>query len=83
MQSGDPMELNFEGLEMEKLNITTDSVQRVDEKNGVVCLFIMFNLSITANKMSQMTHSFLFFTDNSKKIVTVWARYLSAPERSY
>ena len=53
------------------------------KKNGVVCLFIMFNLSITANKMSQMTHFFLFFTDNSKKIVTVWARYLSAPERSY
>ena len=32
MQSGDLMELSFEGLEMEKLNITTDSVQRVDEK---------------------------------------------------
>ena len=32
------MELNFEVLEMQKLNIPTDSAQSVDEKNGVICL---------------------------------------------
>ena len=33
MQKGDPMELNFEGLEMWKWNIPTDRAQRVHEKN--------------------------------------------------
>ena len=35
---GGDMELNFEVLEMQKLNILTDSAQNVDEKNGVICL---------------------------------------------
>ena len=35
---GGDMELNFEELEMQKLNIPTDSAQSVDEKNGVICL---------------------------------------------
>ena len=34
MQSGDPMELNFEGLEMPKWNVPTDRVQAVDKKWG-------------------------------------------------
>ena len=33
MQNGDPMKLNSEGLEMQKLNISTDRAQRLDEKN--------------------------------------------------
>ena len=32
MQRGCPMELNFEGLGMQKLNIPTDRAQRVDQK---------------------------------------------------
>ena len=36
------MELNFEGLEMQKWNISTNSAQRADEKNGIICLVIMF-----------------------------------------
>ena len=36
------MELNFEGLEMQKWNIPMDRARRVDEKNGVVFLVIMF-----------------------------------------
>ena len=32
------MELNFEGLEMQKWNIPTDRAQRADGKNGVICL---------------------------------------------
>ena len=35
-----PMELNFEGLEMQKWNIPTWA-QRVDEKNGVDCPVII------------------------------------------
>ena len=30
------MELNFEGLEMQKWNVSTDRGWRVDKKNGVI-----------------------------------------------
>ena len=35
------MELNSEGFEMQKQNIPTVRAQRVDEKNGVICLVLM------------------------------------------
>ena len=57
---GEPMELNFEGLEMQKWNISTDKAQRVDEKNGVICLVIMFTPGVMVIKMSKMAH-FLYF----------------------
>ena len=56
----DPMELNFEGLEMQKWNIPTDRAQRVDGKNGVICLVIMFTPQVMVIKMSKMAH-FLYF----------------------
>ena len=34
IQKGDTEKLNFEGLEMQKLNIPTDKTQRADEKWG-------------------------------------------------
>ena len=34
-------------------------------------------------KMSQVAHFFVFSADGSKKPVTVWAKYLSASERSH
>ena len=38
---GDPMELNLEGPEMQKWNITMDRAQREDEENGVICVAII------------------------------------------
>ena len=60
------IELNFEGLEIQKWNIPTDRTQRVDEKNGVICLIIM------------LTHGsfFVFSADDSKILVLVLANYL-------
>ena len=46
------MELNFEGFEMQKLNIPTDRAQRVDEKNEAICLFYMFTSRVTVIRMS-------------------------------
>ena len=60
MQKEDPNELNFEGLWMQKWNIPTDRAQRVDEKNGVICLIIMFAPRVMVIKVSQMSH-FLYF----------------------
>ena len=53
----------IEGLEMQKFNIPTDKAQRVDEKNGViclVCLVMMFTPRVIVIKMSQMAQ-FLYF----------------------
>ena len=36
------MELNFEGLEMQKWNVSTDRGWTVDKKNGVIFLVVMF-----------------------------------------
>ena len=60
MQRGDPMELNFKGIEMQNLNIPTDRVQRVDENNGVICLVLMFTSRFIAIKKSKVAH-FLYF----------------------
>ena len=57
---GGPMELKFEGIEMQKWNIPTDRAQRVDEKYGVICLIIMFTLDINVMNMSKVAH-FLHF----------------------
>ena len=40
-----PMELNFEGLEMQKWNIPTDRVQRVNKKIGWFVV-VMFTLRV-------------------------------------
>ena len=57
--------------------------QRVDEKNWVVCLVIMFNLEALVIKISKMAYLLYFFADNSKTLFIVWANYLSVSERSY
>ena len=37
-----------------------DRAERVDEKNGVICLVIMFTPGVMVIKISKMTH-FLYF----------------------
>ena len=56
---GGSHELNFDGLKMQKWNIPMDRTQRVDEKNGVICL-VMFTARVIVMKMSKMAH-FLHF----------------------
>ena len=37
-----------------------DKIQRLDEKNGVICLVVMFTPRVMVIKMSKMTHLFCF-----------------------
>ena len=60
------MELNFEGLEMQKWNIPRVRAQRVGEKNGVICQVIMLTPALMVIKMSKMAH-FLFFLSMTAK----------------
>ena len=77
------MELNFEGFEMQKLNIPTDRAQRANEKNEVICVIIMITLGVMVIKMYKNGSSFVPYADASKKSGTVWTKYLHASERSY
>ena len=56
MQRENPMELNFE---MQKVHVT-DRAQLVAEKNGAICLLVMFTLRVMVMKMSK-AFQFLYF----------------------
>ena len=62
MQRRYPKELNFEGLEMQKQNIPTDRAQRVDEKNGTIYQFILFNPELWSLKFKNGSYSVLLMT---------------------
>ena len=49
------------------MNIPTDRTQKVDEKNGVICLVIMFTPRVMVIKMSRWLIS-VFSADDSKKL---------------
>ena len=65
------------------MNIPTDRTQRLEEKNGFICLVIMFALGIMVIKMSKMAHFLYFLPITAKKSVSVWAKYLNKSERSH
>ena len=58
MHSGDPIISNFEGLEIQNESKSMGRVQRVEEKNRVICLFIMFNPGVMVIKMSKTADFF-------------------------
>ena len=71
---------------MLKCNIPRDRAQRVDEKNEVIFPVILFtttfNESFMVINLSKMGYFFVFSADDSKKLVQVWAKDLSASGRS-
>ena len=71
MQKEDLMELNFEGLEMQKWNMRTDRAQRVDEKNGVIYLVAMFAPRVKVIKISHIAHFLYFLVMTGKKLSIV------------
>ena len=65
------MELKLEGLEMQKWNMLMGRDRRIDEINAVICLVIIFSPGVKLIKMSKLAHLFVFFADNSRKLVKV------------
>ena len=51
-------------------------------KNWVVSPVITFTIRVMVIKMTKMTHFLYFLLMTAKKIITVWAKYLNASERS-
>ena len=74
------MEFNVKVLAMQIWNVPTDRAQRLDEKNGVISLFIKFTPRVTVIKMSKTTH-LVFSADDSKKFSHRYGKMLSASER--
>ena len=71
MQRSPPVELKLEGLEMQKWNMLMGKDRRIDEINAVICLVIIFSPGVKVIKMSKLAHLFVFFADNSRKLVKV------------
>ena len=63
MQNGNPMGLNFDRLEMQKRNIPIDRAQTVYEKNGVICLVIIFSPGV---KIQKIAHFMYFLLTTAK-----------------
>ena len=76
-QRGTPTQLNFKGLGIQNRNMPAESIQIVDEKNRVICVVIILSPRVLIIKMS------IFSAGNGNKSVTVWAKYLGAPEGPY
>ena len=68
MQRENPMELNFEGLQMQKWNIPMDRAWRGDQNNGAVCLFIMVIPRVMVIKMPKMAHFLYFLLRRAKNL---------------
>ena len=78
-QSGDHMKMNFESFQIQKWMWQTVRVEKVDAKNGVICLVSMFPSWVMVRKLSKKVHFLQFCADLSKKskLVKVIYQYAS------
>ena len=74
---GEVLGLNMEDLEVHKWNILKNKAQKVDGKNGVICLVIMFTPSVTNIKNVKNGSFFVFFADKVK----VWEKYFTTTQK--
>ena len=64
------------------MNVKTVRAEKVDEKNGVLCLVSMFPSWFTVLKLSYKVNFWQFNADLSKKFKSVKAVYMYASKRS-
>ena len=64
---GDHMKTNFQYFQIQKWILQTVRLQKVDEKNGVICLVCMFPSRVMILKLSKKVHFWQFCADVSKK----------------
>ena len=62
--------------------LQTVRAEKVDEKNGVICLVSMFPSWVMVRKLSKKVHFLQFCADLSKKSKSVKAIYIHAYESS-
>ena len=79
----DPMKMNFEIFQIQKWISQTVRAQKVDEKNGLICLVSLFPSWITVLKLSKIVHFLQICADLGKKSKSIKAIYLYPFERSH
>ena len=72
---------DFESSSNTKTNVTK-GVEKVNEKNGVICLVSMFSSWVIVLKLSKKVHLLQYCADFSKKTKPVKAIYIYASKRS-
>ena len=75
--------MNFEYFQIQKWILQTVRSEKVDEKNGVICLVSMFPSWVMVLKLSKKVHFLQFCADLSKKSKSVKAIYIYASESSH
>ena len=68
---------------MQKLMLQTVRAEKVDEKNGFICLVSMFPSWVMVRKLSKKVHFFQFCADFCKKCKSINAIYIDASESSH
>ena len=76
------MKMNFEYFQIQKWILQTVRSEKVDEKNGVICLVSMFPSWVMVLKLSKKVHFLQFCADLSKKSKSIKATYIYASETS-
>ena len=77
------MKMNFDYFQIQKWILQTVRAEKVDEKNGIICLFSMFPTWVMVRKLSKKVHFLQVFADFSKKSKSVKAIYIYATESSH
>ena len=81
-QRADHMKMTFEYFQIQKWILQTVRPEKVDEKNGVICLVFMFPSWVMVLKLSKKVHILLFCADLYKKYMSIKAIYIYASGRS-
>ena len=80
---GDHMKMNFEYFQIQKWILQRVTSEKVDEKNGVICLVSMFPSWVMVLKLPKKVHFWNFCADLSKKSKSIIVIYIYASERSH
>ena len=75
--------MNFDYFQIKKWLLQTVRAEKVDEKNGVICLVSMFPSWVMFFKLSKKVHFLQFCADLSKKAIFIEANYIYASESSH
>ena len=79
----DPMKMNFGNFQIQKWISQTVRAQKVDEKNGVICLISFFLSWFMVLKLPKIVHFLQIYADLSKKPKHIKAIYFYPFERPH
>ena len=70
-QTGDHMKMNFDYFQIQKWMLQTVRVEKVDEKNAVICLVSMFHSWVMVLKLSKKCIFWNFVLTSAKNLTVL------------